>query len=650
MEESGIRLGDRVDGQDSTYYSPAMAALPPPAERRRPRPGSLDRPVSGRLYRGTWLLVALPLLVTAFTVARPGPLPAPQLPPVFDGATALQLAQDLTLAHPDRSPGSRDAREAAVWLRTQLEPYGLGVREDRFEASIPGIGRRELVNLMAVSPGRSNQTIVVMAHRDNTGAGPGANDNASGTAALVELARSYATTASTTPGSAGIGTTNTLVFLSTDGGAFGGLGAARFAETSPYRDRTVAVVNLVALAGADPPRIELAGDRPRSPAAALVRTASARVLEQTGRELGRPRAIEQLIDLGFPFTFYEQGPFVGRGISAITLTTAGPRPPSSFTDTPDRLNRQRLTEVGRSAQALVSSLDQGLDLAQGTQSYVYLGSRFVRGWAIQLSLAAALLPFLLTAVDLFARCRRRHIRIAPALRSFRSRLGFWLWVALLFVAFSLLGGWGDGEARPPSPESAAATKWPMGTLIIFGLLALAGWVVTRGRLLPRRVVTPEEELAGHTAALLALAVVALLVVAVNPFALLFLLPSLHAWLWLPQVRSRAPWVRASVYLAGFAGPLLLLGSFARRFELGLDAPWYLAKLVAVGYVEPPALLIACAWLAVSAQLAALTAGRYAPYPAPAERPPRGPVRELVRGLIIVARRRRASPDRRAAVG
>jgi Peptidase family M28 len=627
-----------------------MAALPPPPARRRPRPGSLARPVNARLYRGTWLLVALPLLVTAFTVARPGPLPAPALPPVFDGTAATQLARDLSLAHPDRSPGSQGARQAATWLREQLEPYGLSVREDRFEETIPGLGRRELVNLVAVSPGRSNQTIVVMAHRDNAGTGPGANDNASGTAALIELARAYAPTTAGAGGAPAIGTTNTIVFLSTDGGAFGGLGAARFASKSPYRNRTVAVVNLVALSGAGPPRVEIAGDRPRSPAATLVRTAAARVLEQTGRELGRPRAIEQLIDLGFPFSFYEQGPFVGRGISAITLTTAGPRPPSSFTDTPARLRPRRLSEVGSSAQALISSLDQGLELAQGTQSYVFLGSRFVRGWAIQLSLVAALLPFLLAAVDLFARCRRRHIRIAPAFRSLRSRLGFWLWVTLLFVAFSLLAGWGDAPPRPLSAESAVATTWPTTALVVFGLLALVGWLVARDRLIPRRAVTPEEQLAGHTAALLALAVVALLVVATNPFALIFLLPSLHVWLWLPQVRWRPAWTRACVYVAGFAGPFLLLLSFARRFDLGLDAPWYLAKLAAVGYVDPPALLIACAWAATAAQLAALTAGRYAPYPTAAERPPRGPIRGAVRAVLLLVLRRREEPRRRAVAG
>jgi hypothetical protein len=636
-----------VDGLDSTYYSPAMAAPQPPAERRRPRRGSLARPVNGRLYRGTWLLVALPLLVTAFTVARPGPLPPAPLPPVFDGASALQVAQDLARSHPRRPPGSPGGRAATAWLRRQLEPYGYGVQEDRFVETVPGLGRVPLVNLTAVAPGRSNQTIVVMAHRDNAGTGPGANDNASGTAALIELARSYGATAN---GGGSVGTTNTLVFLSTDGGAFGGLGAARFAERSPYRNRTVAVVNLTALGGPGPARLELAGDRPRSPAAALVRTAAARVLEQTGRELVRPPALDQLIDLGFPFTLYEQGPFVGRGISAITLTTAGPRPPASFTDTPEHLSQQRVTEVGRSAQALLGSLDQGLELAQGTQSYVFLGSRFVRGWAIEVSLVAALLPFLFAAVDLFARCRRRHIRMAPALRSFRSRLAFWLWAALLFVGFSLLAGWGDGPARPPSPESVTVTDWPTIALAVFGLLVLAGWLVARDRLVPRRTVVPEEELAGHTAALLALAVVALLVVATNPFALLFLLPSLHAWLWLAQVRLQAPWVRAAVLLAGFAGPLLLLASFARRFELGLDAPWYIAKLVAVGYVQPPALLIACAWFAAAGQLSALAAGRYAPYPAAGERRPRGPVRELMRRLLLLGMRKRDRPARRAAAG
>ena len=66
-----------------------MAVAPAPSERRRPRPGSLERPINGRMYRGTWLLVALPLLVAAFSVARPAPLAAPPLPPAFDRTAAI---------------------------------------------------------------------------------------------------------------------------------------------------------------------------------------------------------------------------------------------------------------------------------------------------------------------------------------------------------------------------------------------------------------------------------------------------------------------------------------------------------------------------------------------------------------------------------
>jgi len=164
--------------------------------------------------------------------------------------------------------------------------------------------------------------------------------------------------------------------------------------------------------------------------------------------------------------------------------------------------------------------------------------------------------------------------------------------------------------------------------------------VARQRLLPRRSIEPTEQLAGHTAALLALAILALVVVAANAYALVFLLPSLHAWLWLPHLSDRPRWLRAAILAVGFAGPLFLVGEFAIRFGLGLDAPWYLAALVSVGYVDPLAVLGVLAWLAAAAQLTALTAGRYAPYPRAQERPPRGPIRETVRRTVLAVRARR----------
>jgi len=653
VEESGMWAG--LPGTVlvlPAYYSPGMSATRQSAARR-PRRGSVERPVSERMYRGTWLLVAIPLLIAAFTVTRPSALPAPSLPPSFDQSAAVNVAVDLAQHRALRPPGSTGA---ANWLKTALEPYGLRLESDRFAAEIPGLGRTTLENVIATVPGSSRDTIVVMAHRDDLGLGAGADDNASGTGALVELARAYASPTRAPADQCGptrVCPSHTIVFLSTDGGAFGGIGAAHFAATWPRRSDVVAVLNLDGIVGPGRPRIELAGDQPRSPPPALVATAAARLLEQSGVAPDRPSAVRQLVQLGFPFSLQEQAPFVARGIPAITLTSTPPRPRRPFADVPGTLQSRhaalQMGEIGRAAQEVLTSVDQGLDIAGGTSSYVYLGSRIVRGWAIELVLIAALFPFLAATIDLFARCRRRRIPIAPALRSYRSRLAFWLFMGAVFELFGLLGAWPTGVARPIAPETAAGNRWPVLALAVAGLISIVGWLVARERLTRRGDVAASDELAGATAALLALGVVGLLVVATNPFALVFVLPSLHAWLWIPHLRDRSPWLRVAVFAAGLAGPLLLLRMLAAEAGTGFSTPWYLAELLSVRYVPIPVFAIVLAWAAAGAQLAALVSGRYAPYPSAAERS-LGPIRSNLRRAILASRaRKRASGDAQRAL-
>ena len=621
-----------------------MAASRPPHSRRRR--GSVELPINARLYRGTWLLVGLPLLLAAFSIARPPALPAPLVAAAFDDTVARELADELVRVSADRSPQTVGSIQAARWVRDRFAGFGLDTTTESFTATVPGKGRVTLRNVIAVASGRSRAMIVVTAHRDNVGISPGLDDNASGTAALLELARLYAIPGSVSEHRA---IEHTLAFISTDGGIYGGLGAEHIATSWRERGRIVAVVNLDAIGGPGRPRIELAGDRPRSPAATLVRTAAQRLLEQTRTEPGRPSALAQLLDLAFPFSFYEQAPYVAHGIPAITITAAGSRPPEPFTDR--SLEPRTLAQIGSATQQLLGSLDQGLELSQGTTSYVFLGERFVRGWAIEIVLAAMLAPFLVAAVDLFARCRRRGIRLVPAFRSLRSRLVFWLFTAGLFLAFAALGAFPDGASRPPGPHTAAAGDWPVLALTVLFVLAGLAWIVSRDRLLPRREIAAEEELAGHTAGLLALAVVALLVFATNPFALVIVLPSVHVWLWLPQVASRSRLWRFGAFLGGFAGPLLFLWSFGTRFGFGLDTPWYLVELVTVGYVPLIVVPIVAAWAACSGQLAALTVGRYAPYPERHERARLGPIRSLARRALLASRARRQEAEaRRRAVG
>ncbi len=153
---------------------------------------------------------------------------------------------------------------------------------------------------------------------------------------------------------------------------------------------------------------------------------------------------------------------------------------------------------------------------------------------------------------------------------------------------------------------------------------------------------PRRSSPGTPRALLGLGVVALLAVATNPFTLLFLLPSLHAWLWVPQARASKLPVRLGVLAIGLLGPALLLGWFGLHYGLGLDAPWYLTELLVVGFVSPATALVGLGWLAAAWQLGALATGRYAPYPSASERPPRGPIRESIRRVVLYSRRRRGT--------
>jgi hypothetical protein len=221
-------------------------------------------------------------------------------------------------------------------------------------------------------------------------------------------------------------------------------------------------------------------------------------------------------------------------------------------------------QLGGAAQTLIGSIDQGLEVMRGGPPYIYFGTRAVRGWAVELVLVAALLPFLAVAVDLFARCRRRRIPLGPAVRSYLSRLAFWVFVGLAFAIVARVGGWPQGDPLPIPPQAAAAQTWPVKAIVALVIVSALAWIVARHRLIPRREVLLEEELAGYTAALLMLGLVSLLVVAVNAFALVFVLPSLHAWLWLPQFQSRPIWTRAALLLAGFAGPALLVWSLSER--------------------------------------------------------------------------------------
>jgi Peptidase family M28 len=602
-----------------------MEAARPDGRRRRARRGSVDRPLNARLVRVSSFVVAPALLAVLFSVSSTGPLPRPPLDPIFDAASAGTLATELSTLHPSRVPGSLGSENATRWYRETISGLGLQTTEDVWTADLPDLGEVPLRNVVTVVPGRTENTIVVVAHRDNAGVAAPLGDNASGTAALIEIARGFASQDTATAPLP----QRTLVFVSTDGGAYGGAGAARFAAESPYAETAIAAVVLDGIGGRGRPRLAIAGDGSTTAPRTLVRTAAARIEEQVGARPLTPSVPTQLVDLGIPFAAGEQGPLLERGVATVALTTSDPGDPQVPAGDPAApLAVARLGALGRSAEALVASLDTSVGVALRTQATLFFDERAASGWAVRLTLVVAIVPFVLGVLDLLVRSRRRRLPLRPALRALRVRFLVVAFAGLVVWLAALLGVFPTGESLPLPVYSSLVDDWPTVGLAISATLVVAGWLAARRRLAAVVRPSPEERLAGYTAALSLLALVSILIALVKPFALVFVLSSLYAWLWLPL--GTRIWPRMAIYLAGLLGPAVGLLLLARELGLGLlDTVLYVVGLTTVGYVSLTSVVLTLIWMTAAAQLAALAFGRYAPYAGGAEPPPPGLIRQAL---------------------
>lgn len=91
----------------------------------------------------------------------------------------------VTLAQWPRTPGSRQHRQAAEYILSHLQQAGFTVQEARFQEA--GFTCTNL--LTAPFPDQADLPLVIVgAHYDSVAGSPGADDNASAVAALLELA------------------------------------------------------------------------------------------------------------------------------------------------------------------------------------------------------------------------------------------------------------------------------------------------------------------------------------------------------------------------------------------------------------------------------------------------------------------------------
>lgn len=107
--------------------------------------------------------------------------------PQFDSAKAMEHVRYLAVELGSRPAGSENERQAASHISNEFESLGYDVSIQEFN------GRNYTSqNVIAVKKpqGQDNAEIVyITAHYDSVPSGPGANDNASGTGGMLELAR-----------------------------------------------------------------------------------------------------------------------------------------------------------------------------------------------------------------------------------------------------------------------------------------------------------------------------------------------------------------------------------------------------------------------------------------------------------------------------
>lgn len=196
---------------------------------------------------GVWKPAGSPLVKLLVQGAETAPVPARAAlggpDPLFSPAGMRKTAEALAGLPGGRGPGSPGLAEAARLIAGEFEALGLKPFKGRTFLMRERSDGRRLVNIAGLVRGATlpDEMVIVAAHYDHLAPDdgdvlPGANDNASGVAMLLELARHYAAAPPE----------RSVLFVAFDGEEDGRLGSRAFIKRLGTRrlSRTNAAVNL----------------------------------------------------------------------------------------------------------------------------------------------------------------------------------------------------------------------------------------------------------------------------------------------------------------------------------------------------------------------------------------------------------------------
>jgi hypothetical protein len=205
-------------------------------------------PARGPAYARPWtLLAALALMALALALALltgrpPTPLPADAPAGEFSAGRAMALLEELLAEGRPHPVGSEMNARVRERIAGHLEALGYEVEIQETLVCRGWSGSQAtcatVQNVVTRLPGQvDGPAVMLMSHYDSVGAGPGAADDMSGVAAVLEVARILRAEGPRR---------NPVIFLLTDGEEVGLMGAQGFAAEHPWAQNLGVVVNLEA--------------------------------------------------------------------------------------------------------------------------------------------------------------------------------------------------------------------------------------------------------------------------------------------------------------------------------------------------------------------------------------------------------------------
>ncbi|WP_242397150.1 M20/M25/M40 family metallo-hydrolase [Brevundimonas abyssalis] len=396
------------------------------------------------------LVAALGLALAVAVAASHTPDPAPDTAPdtAFSAARAMVDIEEIAQApHPT---GSEENGRVRAYLTGRMAELGLNPSEQAgalSERSVERLARwgdeqaaeRQITNLIGVLPGRDRDgpAVLLMAHHDTVWDSPGAADDSTGVAAILEAVRAIQARGPAE---------RDLIVLFTDAEELGLDGMRLFLDEHPLAQRVGMVVNLEARGGGG--RASMFETGPGNAQTVRAFTRAMDRVEGGANSNSLAVLVYENMPNGTDYTLARE-----RGIAGVNLAFIGRahqyHDPAS---TPEALDRGSVQHIGEKALEAADHFIRADALPAATNNAVYsdlLGLVFIQyapwvGWLV-LAAAAGLL--------IVAVWRGRKVgAVTFAGMGLGALGGLWLAISGVVLATAMRGLAGPSMSRAGSPE------------------------------------------------------------------------------------------------------------------------------------------------------------------------------------------------------